>query len=449
MAKIFRWRSYSQPVWVGFFSSLNHLHRLSNYLPSPFSASATPGEMNARHLILEIIWFGLALGSTLTFQVVYATRLGATPLQISLLTAGPALVNMLLTLPIGRWLAGRALVPTVFWTSVAHRLSLLLLVFLPLLMRPTVEIWLLIGITLLAAVPQAALMISFTNLFAELVPNVQRMRLVSIRNAMLALSATTATAACGQLLDRLTFPLNYQVVFFIGLLGAVISSYHLSRLHSSARSGEKQAVSQSTQPQLTIRRRYLPRISREGLRRLRQNTGTFLPFLGAIGLFHLGQFAIAPILTLYWVRVAFLSDSQIGVLNAGFFITNFLAALAITRWLDRLGPRRSFLWGAGGMVFYAVFTGFSTSFIPLLLTQVWGGIIWVAATAGSYNRLLELCPVENRATHLAAYNFVLNGGMLLGPLIASQVVDATSLTTAMFVGAGLRLLGFLALLRWG
>jgi MFS family permease len=437
MTNRLRLPAINRPIQVGFFRG-----RLLRRLPRLFRASASPAEMNARHMIADIIWFGLVMGSTLTFQVVYATRLGATPFQISALTAGPALVNMLLTLPLGRWLEGRLLVPTVFWVSVVYRLAFVFITLLPLLGGATTQIWLMIAITLVAAAPQTALTIAFNNMFAELVPNEQRMRLVNIRNAMLALFATTTTLICGQILEQLPFAVNYEVVFFIGIVGSVMSGYHLGRLRSSVRAGEKQ-----TRP--VIERRFVPRVSREGWQRLRQNAGTFMPFLGAMGLFHLGQFAIVPILTPYWIRVANLTDGQVAAVNAAFFLSNFIAALIVTRWLDRIGPRRAFLLGASGMVFYAIFTGLSQNFVLLLLTQIWGGAIWPAAGVGSYNRVLEVCPVQNRATHLAAYNFVLNSGMLFGPLLASQVTEFSNLTTAMFVGAGLRLIGWLALLRWG
>ncbi len=52
--------------------------------PSP------PLRANFRALYLDVLWFGVLLGSTMAFISIYATRLGASAFQISLLTAGPA-----------------------------------------------------------------------------------------------------------------------------------------------------------------------------------------------------------------------------------------------------------------------------------------------------------------------------------------------------------------------
>jgi len=72
---------------------------------------------NVRHLYADIFWYGILGGSTLAFLNVYATRLGASALQIGLLTAVPAIVNLWVSLPAGQWLVGRSLVSVSFWTS--------------------------------------------------------------------------------------------------------------------------------------------------------------------------------------------------------------------------------------------------------------------------------------------------------------------------------------------
>ena len=56
---------------------------------------------NFLHLYLDIAWWGLLNGSVLVFLNIYASRLGASTFQLGLLTASPALVNLLLTFPAG------------------------------------------------------------------------------------------------------------------------------------------------------------------------------------------------------------------------------------------------------------------------------------------------------------------------------------------------------------
>src|SRR6185503_20752537 len=77
---------------------------------------------NFSHLYWDVAWYGVTFGSTLSFLAVFAARLDAAGWQIGLLSAGPALVNALVTLPAGRWLEARSLGRTVVKTAVWQRL---------------------------------------------------------------------------------------------------------------------------------------------------------------------------------------------------------------------------------------------------------------------------------------------------------------------------------------
>jgi len=80
----------------------------------------------------------------MAFIAVYAARLGATGFQISLLSAGPAVLNLLFSLPAGKWLEGRTLTQVSFQTAGLTRLGYLFLIPLPLLILNTVQVWIII-----------------------------------------------------------------------------------------------------------------------------------------------------------------------------------------------------------------------------------------------------------------------------------------------------------------
>jgi hypothetical protein len=75
----------------------------------------------------------------MAFVAIYAARLGATSFQVSLLTAGPAVVNLLFSLPAGRWMQDKSLVRVTFWSSIWHRLGYLVFILLPLLLAGSVD----------------------------------------------------------------------------------------------------------------------------------------------------------------------------------------------------------------------------------------------------------------------------------------------------------------------
>src|SRR5512139_2682662 len=80
-------------------------------------ARPVPAEHRANfiHLYFDIAWFGVLAASTISFTAVYATHHGANAFQLGLLSAGPALVNVAVTLPAGRWLEKPPIAAAVFW----------------------------------------------------------------------------------------------------------------------------------------------------------------------------------------------------------------------------------------------------------------------------------------------------------------------------------------------
>ena len=136
---------------------------MSVYSPAASLAQRLPFPAQHRanfvHLILDIGWFGVLNGSAISFLAVYASRLGASAFQIGILSAAPALVNLAVALPAGRWLQGRPIDRGVFWTSVLHRAFYLPWVFLPLLFAEQGQIWALVALVIMMSIPGTALVI--------------------------------------------------------------------------------------------------------------------------------------------------------------------------------------------------------------------------------------------------------------------------------------------------
>ncbi len=201
-------------------------------MPSnPRSAPPSPEQRtNFYHLYADIAWFGLFAGSTLSFIAIYAARLGATGIQVGLLSAGPAVVNMLFSLPLGRWLENRPLVRVNVSGALWSRLGYLLLLAMPALLGNSLQIWGMFLLGLVFSLPGMILNIGFNAMFAGVVPPEWRAPVIGRRNAFSAISSMLTLLACGQILDRVPFPLNYQIVFGLGWLGAMLSVYHLARI---------------------------------------------------------------------------------------------------------------------------------------------------------------------------------------------------------------------------
>ncbi len=83
----------------GFISAV--LNRISKVFQSPVPV---PGKYRKLffHLYMDMAGMGILSGSTMSFLAVYATRQGADPAQIGLLSAVPGLVNLAFCLACGK-----------------------------------------------------------------------------------------------------------------------------------------------------------------------------------------------------------------------------------------------------------------------------------------------------------------------------------------------------------
>src|SRR5688572_8040860 len=194
-----------------------------------FRLTAVPVEYrpNFMHLYFDIGWFGVLSGSAINFLSIYATRIGATAFQIGLISATSAIVTLFLAIPAGRWLQAQNTGRAIFWTSVLYRLGYIPLICLPWLFNAPVQVWAIIIITFLMAIPLTPMGIGFNALFAEAVPNDYRAHVAGIRNVVLSIAFVATSLISGYILDHVAFPVGYQIVFGIGFFGAAMSSLHL------------------------------------------------------------------------------------------------------------------------------------------------------------------------------------------------------------------------------
>ena len=418
---------------------------------------------NFVHLYLEIAWFGIVAGSAMAFVAIYAARQGANTFQIGLLSAAPAAVNLIFTLPAGRWLEKQPIGAVVFRSAVLSRIFYLVWVFLPLLLAPQGQVWALIGLTLLMSIPGTALVVGFNTLFAEAVPSEWRAYVAGIRNALLAITMVTASLLSGQILNRIPFPVNYQIVFGMGFLGAAMSSLHLRfvlpfpggvvlprvgrSLGDRAWPGVIRTLGDALRTGVGLR--FL--IRSQGLRLLRADVlrSPFGGFVAVLFVFHLIQFLPIPLVPLYLVGQLRLSDQEISLGNALMQAAVFVGSLQLATLTQWLGSRRLTAFGVVLTSAYPGLIGLSRGLGLFLAASVLGGFAWSLVGGTLNNYILEKVPPGDRPAHLAWYNLVLNAAILLASLIGPFLAGKLGLSTALILFAISRLFAAFAILRWG
>jgi len=400
---------------------------------------------NFTNLYLDIAWFGVLSGTAINFLNVYATRLGASGLQIGLLTAMSAVVSLFLAIPAGHWISKRQTGKAVFWSSIAFRIGYFLWIPLPLLFNAQGQIWALIILTFLMAIPLTPLGVGFNALFAEAVPDRYRARVAGTRNITFAIAYMLTSLIAGYLLKAMPFPTGYQVVFAIGAIGAAMSSYHIFHI----RPVHDDTAPLPTAPQGDPEPKPDPPRGIAAALRLDIWATRFKNVLLALFFFHLVHYLSNPLYPLFNVRVLNLNDSHLGNGMAFYYLSVLLASTQLGRLVNRFGHKNVTGWGVAGMASYPIMLAFAENVLHYYLLSFLGGFLFALVNGAYANYMLENIPPHDRPSHLAWYTIMFNFAVLTSSIAGPLIADVMGLASALILFGILRIVAGVILLKWG
>lgn len=412
-----------------------------------FRQTAIPREYqsNFLHLYFDIGWYGILSGSAISFLSVYATRIGATGLQIGLLGAMPAAVNLFLAIPTGRWLETQHTGRAVFWAAVFYRLGYIPFVFLPMLLNAQAQIAAILLITFLMAIPLTPIGVGFNALFAEAVPAEYRAHVAGIRNVMLSISFMLTSLLSGYILDKVTFPTGYQIVFALGTLGAVMSTVHIYFIKPL----QIDQPPLHPQPRADHGTRTLTHWNIFSNLRVDIWKTPFRNVLLALFAFHFTQYLAVPIFPIFNVRVLQLNDDNIGIGTALFYLTVLLGSTQIRKLAHSFGNKNITGWSVAGLGLYPLLLAISRNALHFYGVSLIGGLDFAFVSGAYANYMLECIPAHDRPSHLAWYTVILNAAVLIGSLGGPVIADITGLAGALVLFGVLRILAGIFILKWG
>lgn len=403
------------------------------------------------HLFLDIAWMGVVSGTVGSFLAVYAARMGATDTQVGWLNAAPALVNMLVGFPAGNWMRRRSYSRVVFWSAFAGRVFYLPLCLLPFVLSAEGQVQAAIWIVLLMSIPLTLLNVSFNSMFAEVIPSHQRAYVVGGRNAILSITSLVFMLGCGRLLVILPQPDGYQVVFAVGFLAAMLSTYHLFLLRKiSPVNGETEAQMRPAgqavtgQPGLVGTR--LPERFRSWLLHLDQR---YIKVVSLLFAFHIAQWLVIPVTPLLAVHQLKLTDFQISLGGSLFSLVTFAFSFQVARITGKFGNRKATGYGMIGLGVFPFILSQSQGLDLFLLAHLVGAVSWAVLAVALLNYLLENTPEKDRSVYMSYYIVASNASILIGSLIGPSIAGLIGYSPALVIFAVLRVLAGIAVLIWG
>jgi Na+/melibiose symporter-like transporter len=262
-----------------------------------------------------------------------------------------------------------------------------------------------------------------------------RYALLSRRWAIFGLTSVIGTFIVTRLIDLIAFPLNYAIMFLVLSLGGFISFY-FSR--------------QITLPDQVVLPLSNAASPREGLRNyltlLRANPA-FVSFALKRFVYFSAVVLSLPIMPLYLVREVRATDGQIGTVNMTMTLVMLVGYFLWPRLSRRRGGRFVLLTTTLGMVFYPALSAATPRVDLIILYAGVAGLFQAGLDLVFFDELMKTVPAEYSATFVALAQSMQYLSMVLAPLIGTWLAGYIGLAGALWLGAGLRLLGFILFLQ--
>lgn len=392
---------------------------------------ATPLQRkNFLNVQIDAIGIGLASAAA-QFLPVFLTRLGASNLQVGLLTSMPAFTGLFLALAVGRFLqTRRQIVP---WFSLARLLYIsayALTGLLPLLVPRPFAVPAVLLLWMVATLPQIVVNVSFSVVMNAISGPGKRYELLSRRWSLMGLTTAIAVAVAGQVLVRIRFPLNYLLVFLTLSAGGLIS-YFFSRRISIPDSEVPARIAG-----LSLRQRLKDHLA------LIFSQRPFVSFTARRFVFLAGQSLAAPLFPLYYVRTVQASDDWIGVINTTQTAVLLLGYFFWTRQSRRRGSRFVLLATTFGLALYPAAIATTRQVEVIALYAGLAGILQAGIDLVFFDELMKTVPEEYSATFVSWAQSLQYLSSLASPLAGTLLANYVGLPGALLASAALRMAGF-------
>ena len=373
---------------------------------------------NIFHLMMDIVWFGIAIPTTARFLSVYAIRIGASPSEVNLLVSLPGLI-ILFSAALSIWF--QRIYPDIVNASavsgLAFRLVFLLPVFTPLVPAEWQTYWLLFAIGF-PAIAQGTAIVTFVVMMRQAVKLDVFTRLNSQRAIAMNITVALSTLALGVWLVQLPFPINYQSMFALAFLASLVSWYHIQRV-------KIETSSPPPQPAQLIR----PWRDRQ-----------YRPLIWLIFITHITFFAINPIISVHLIDNLKFDEQFVGF----FMLAELLFAAAISGILPtmerRIGNRSMIMFAMIILGASAFIIAESTSPTLLLLAGGLNGAGWAAVGVHLLGIFARVAPENELVPYTISYFQVVFAATFVGPLLGTLILNTgATIPEVLLVGAMLRI----------
>jgi len=393
-------------------------------------------DKNASFLIAEMFWASF-LGSAASFGAAFALRLGASNADIGLLSSIPSLLVILVALPAGRFIMGRHNPKKWIVASLAvHRASFTLIVLLPFVIGfglpvGTISVW----IFILIGIPAHFFNIGFFSLLADVVSEERRATVFSARAIVNNAASAVLIFVFGVWLKEAPYPVNYQVMFGVGILTSFISIQYLAKIvvpHRPPPTASRLSLFEE------VRKLRVALLENAGFRSIVRNT-----FIQAFLLWTAG-----PLFILYYIKTCGADEGWLGVNGTVSGLVTIASYVFWRRWMHRFGESTTLKITMVLASTFPLLVGLSPSLVLILLANALNAFANAGVGLSHFNTLLKVMPENSRTEYTAYWSFLMNAGACVAPLVGVQLSEWLGLAPTLVLCGVVSTLGALSFTFW-
>ncbi|HEU4673089.1 MAG TPA: MFS transporter [Candidatus Limnocylindrales bacterium] len=384
---------------------------------------------NERVLRRDSLAVGVTNAAT-PFLPVIVARLGGSSLDVGLITVVPAVAALLLAIPIGSYLEGRA--DLIRWFSLSRLVAWLGYLAMAVLVATapaSLAVPAILAVWVVVAAPATIGQVAFTIVMNDAASARGRYELLGRRWGTMALSGAVSVAIIGWLLDALPAPANYAAALSTFAAAGIVAARAESRIQLLSRSASDVA-------RLSFRR-----VAQVRWRELADRHRAFARYLVAHVLVAGSVRLVTPIVTLVYVRGVHASDAEIGLIVTAGSVATFVAYHGWRRVARRRGGHAVLLASTLATAAYPVLLGLAPNpFLAGVATAV-GSAANAGLSLALFDELMKRVPAHRAMVFTSTDYAAANAVGIVAPVAGAILADAVGLAPALVVGGAIGLAG--------
>jgi hypothetical protein len=364
------------------------------------------------------------------YIAVFLIRLGGTNLDVSLLTALPALGGFLLAIPAGAFLQSRRNVIPWYTATRAVQFMVFAAIAVVVALAPAgLAITIIVVIWAAATIPGTISAVASNVVLNGVAGPSGRYDLISRRYGIMGLTTAISVAVVGQILEAMGFPLNYQVVFVALSVAGLLACYYSFQLvipdHGGADADRSGPLSERIR----------------GYMGLLRSQPAFLRFVTRRFLLTFGIGLAAPLVPLWYIREANAPDAWIGIIGTSQSLAVLAGYYAWRRAARRQSTRLLVAVATLGIALYPAVLVLSRDLLVLAFITAYGAVMAAGLNLVLFDELMKTVPMRHIVAFSGVENSLGNLASITAPILGAVLADLVGIGPALLVAASLTLLG--------